>query len=150
MYFWIYDVQVLKRNGDNRQQYVQKQDHTIWILVCMQSALNFESLFLVLGKVPQRPCLWIKECWTSSRKRVYFCIACRYKSSRETCSCAVTSTKGFAGAKKCRVYKPDVLLPPTPFPTGLDNDERNNVITAIISGTLSTLRSYQNQIKGNC
>lgn len=100
MYFWICDVQVLKRNGDNRQQYIQKWDHTIWILVCIQSALNFESLFPVLRKVPQRPCLWIKKCWTSSGKCICFCTACRYKISRETYSCAITSTKAFAGAKK--------------------------------------------------
>lgn len=120
MYLWIRDVHVLMRNVDNRWQYVQERDQTIWIPVCLVPARNSESHLLVLVKVPQRPCLWIKECWTSNEKCICFCTACKYKSSGETFH-AVPSRKGLAGAKDHRVYKSDVLLPPTPFPT--DNGE---------------------------
>lgn len=137
MYLWIRDVHVLLRNVDNRWQYVQEWDQTIWIPVCLVPARNSESHLLVLVKVPQRPCLWIKECWTSNESAFVFVLLASIKVQGRR-FCAVPSRKGLAGAKDHRVYKSDVLLPPTPFPTGSDNGERNNYITTLVLRALST------------
>lgn len=87
MYLWIWDVHVLMRNVDNRWQYVQEWDQTIWILVCLVPALNSESRLLVLVKVTQRPRLWIRECWTSSESAFVFVLLAGIKAQGDMLLC---------------------------------------------------------------